>query len=384
MNRRIFPITLVVCLILYSLTVPCGKSQNEPFDFILIKQDGNVEPSFAPIQQLGNVYTLTENINKPIVVERGNITINGAGHWLQRSNNAPNITGIDSGVGINLTCSYVTVRNVYISNWNTGILGVYDNNEITNNYITRCYMGVKIYGNNYTVDWNYIANNQFKGIQLRANHTVISHNEIAGEQDGIDISYADHIIMENNMSNTGYDITGLGTGNVFIFRNNFFKTSPNRYLLPGVGAGDAIWESGGEGNYWKAYNGTDENGDGIGDTPYSIGQVFASGSRIWDVDYHPLMKPVTVQKPPEPSPTPNSTPTLAPPQQTPSPNLTPLPSPTVSPSATPTLLLTAPPTLSPSPTIPEYPAWIILPLAVVMALMTAIIVRGEKQKQSSG
>ncbi len=379
MNRRIFPVFVVVCLVIGILTTPSAKSQNLLLGFILIKQDGSVEPSSAPIQRVGNVYTITDNLNKPIVIERGQITIDGAGHRLDRNSNTPNVTSIDSGVGINLTCSNVTVRNIYISNWNTGILGVYDTNKITNTSITGCYNGVSVYGNDYDIEWNYIANNLFKGINLRANHTTISHNEIAGEQDGINISYSDHIITENNMSNVGYDITGTGIGGVVIYRNNFFKTNPNRYLF--VGSSTAVWDNGKEGNFWSRYNGTDANGDGIGDTPYSIGQFFtytttvgknASGSRIWGVDNYPLMNPVVVEESPPPPSTPSPTSTPTPPQATSSPNLTPLTSPPVSQSATPTILPTALQTSTPSPTIPEFPSWIMLILIFAATLLTIL------------
>jgi len=44
-----------------------------------------------------------------------------------------------------------------------------------------------------------------------------------------------------------------------------------------------IWDNRTVGNYWDDYNGTDANGDGIGDTPYVI-----STSKE---DRFPLMKP---------------------------------------------------------------------------------------------
>jgi len=42
-----------------------------------------------------------------------------------------------------------------------------------------------------------------------------------------------------------------------------------------------IWDNGTTGNYWSDYNGTDNDGDGIGDTPYIIGED--------NQDNHPLM-----------------------------------------------------------------------------------------------
>jgi nitrous oxidase accessory protein NosD len=40
----------------------------------------------------------------------------------------------------------------------------------------------------------------------------------------------------------------------------------------------------GPGNYWDDYNGSDENHDGIGDTPY---EIYGAGNQ----DLYPLMTP---------------------------------------------------------------------------------------------
>jgi hypothetical protein len=42
------------------------------------------------------------------------------------------------------------------------------------------------------------------------------------------------------------------------------------------------WDNGEEGNYWDNYNGTDANGDGVGDTPYLID--------VLNMDRYPLMQ----------------------------------------------------------------------------------------------
>jgi len=66
-----------------------------PQPAFVIRRDGSVDPSTAPIQRAGDVYTFTDDIvGYTIAVERDNVVIDGGGYTLQ---------GNASGNGIKLT-----------------------------------------------------------------------------------------------------------------------------------------------------------------------------------------------------------------------------------------------------------------------------------------
>jgi len=85
-----------------------------PVGTIYIRFDGSVDPGTAPIVRDGDVYTLTDNIDDSIVVERDSIAIDGAGYALQKLGGE---TGIDLSERRN-----VTIRNMAIQKFLVGIL----------------------------------------------------------------------------------------------------------------------------------------------------------------------------------------------------------------------------------------------------------------------
>jgi hypothetical protein len=111
------------------------------------------------------------------------------------------------------------------------------------------------------------------------------------------------------------------------------------------------WDNGVEGNYWSNYNGTDNNSDGIGDTPYLVD----SNAK----DNYPFMRPIdtlaiplptlpialSITIPPvEPSQSPAQNPSPSPSQ-----NPSPTPTPSSVPEPSPNLSLTEPPNQNSSP-----------------------------------
>lgn len=289
-KRKVLVLLLIFCSLLVSVTkVGIVKADTT----IYIKQSGDIE-STELIERDGDVYRFTGDINVPIIVERNNIVIDGNGYTLD---------GPRAGVAINLTTSNVTVKNIQIMDWNTGILGVYNNNTILDNAITGCNSGMKIYTKEYKIIGNYIANKDV-GILLGPGSelNIVSKNHIANNTFGLRlIGYASdsmNVIVEN--------IIAFNDEGIFvwwhrdrivqqIYRNNFIN---NVQQVSIVGASpifgkkaSSTWNNGSEDNYWSDYNGTDPDINGIGDTTYVIGDK--------DIDIYPLMGPVDVDVIPE-------------------------------------------------------------------------------------
>jgi hypothetical protein len=385
-GKFLFPYLMLASFLICFLSVQSAHSHGDSLGFIFIRPDGRIEPAQAPIQNIGGVYTFTGNIYDPIVLERDNIILNGAGYYLQGNGTGTPLTqvssgtgptiylvGRDNGIGINITCSNVIIMNIHIVNWVAGINGAYDNNTIAANFITNCQIGIKIFGANYTITGNYIGTNNER-VRLAASQTQIKRNNLTGNQVGLRINYSNHTITENNLSNVNDDIVGQWTGGVVVYHNNFLNGDTGRHLQFDTGhsgvSPNAVWDNGypSGGNYWPDNTGTDANDDGIGDTPYQVKSVYnypnipnMSVSSVVGIDNYPLMKPFAI---------PAYTPIL--PTSNPSPT-----NPTSTPTPTSLTLAIIP---TPSPSVPEFPLWAVLPILISS---TAFFIVAKKRKKQN-
>jgi len=128
---------------------------------IYIRADGLVEPSTAPIQNIGNYsYTFTSDINDSLVVERDNIMIDGADYTVQ---------GTGSGKGIDwMGRSNITIKNIKVTKFFYGFYFESSSNiTLSGNNIIDNYYGVAVgssWGNNLVC--NNIFNNTWDGLFL--------------------------------------------------------------------------------------------------------------------------------------------------------------------------------------------------------------------------
>jgi parallel beta-helix repeat protein len=258
-QRTALILSLILCFAVVSISeIGIVKAEST----IYIRADGTVEGTDKILRE-GDVYTLISDISGSIVVERSDVLLDGADYRLQGDGNQ---NGITLGISNN-----ITVKNLQLSSFNIGIVVMgSDNNKILENTITDNFRGLDLTASeNNTVSGNHIANN-IGGIALENMYNSIFGNIIANNSNfGIHLYAAGYNnIIGNNITNNGRGILVSICYNNVIHHNNFVNNTNHVETDDSNG----IWDNGEEGNYWDNYNGTDGNGNGIGDTPYIINE----------------------------------------------------------------------------------------------------------------
>jgi hypothetical protein len=164
--------------------------------------------------------------------------------------------------------SYHTIYNCEIYECDNGITFERDRNNVVNCNIYRCRKGLNIYDScNNIITSCTIENNSVAGCYIYPYAPMPSckQNKVIGN---IIINNKKGVYCEQDSKNN------------IIHHNNFYNSSQNHAVDYGT---NNIWDDGSQGNHWDDYTGEDNDGDGIGDTPYYI----LGGKK----DNYPLMNP---------------------------------------------------------------------------------------------
>ena len=184
------------------------------------------------------------------------------------------------------------------------------NNRIENNVIINSLIGVYLNRNseNNKIFYNQISNNENGIYGVKSSGNEIKYNNISTNN-----TYGIYLLTNSNENNisgniVSYNINGIRLKSVkynTIFRNKIsYNTQRGIYIC--CGATDNIifynsiiqnseqaydaynndWNNSNTGNYWSDYEGEDNDGNEIGDTPYDR---IIGGENI---DNFPLIRPV--------------------------------------------------------------------------------------------
>jgi parallel beta-helix repeat protein len=126
-------------------------------------------------------------------------------------------------------------------------------------------------GTGNTINSNDIFNNAF-GIEAESPSCIINENRLYNNGIGMSIDATGCTIQGNTLNNSiTYGIYAKASSNNNVVSNNSFTNLSGLFHAKEEGTNQ--WDNGTQGNYWDDYYGPDNDANGIGEVPYTIGGV---------------------------------------------------------------------------------------------------------------
>jgi parallel beta-helix repeat protein len=214
---------------------------------------------------------------------RGNMISNHITSGIRLSNASNNL--ISSNIFANNSCA-ISVVSFQVSLGKGNVIA--SNNFTKNDDAITVPCSMEIVGNVFEENNNAILLSGSSG-------STITRNTFTNNKNALYISAAsNNYIYLNNFLNNDHQVTDAGV-NASTQPTKASRTSVGSLQLaaahisgvnfiPPSPPSTNYWDNGTKGNYWSNYNGTDANGDGVGDTAYHLYEN--------NVDHYPLMNPV--------------------------------------------------------------------------------------------
>lgn len=222
--------------------------------------------------------TLIDGSYSGIVVNVTGNGVNVSGFTIQHSGNSWNIGGPPYAAGIFLSgasdCNLD--GNRIVSNRGIGVQAEYgaSNNVVAENIISNNGVGIAtLNASSNSFKGNIVTGNgRGFGLNVNSDFNVISENVITASEWVIAVHACHYNILTDNYIANGQIGIYLPDSSHNRVCHNYVVNNLQQASLEGFPSHFNYWDDGypSGGNYWSDYSGADGNGDGIGDTAYTI------------------------------------------------------------------------------------------------------------------
>jgi len=206
---------------------------------------------------------------------------NGIHLWNSRDNRIEGNEILNSRDGIYFSFADTTsVKGNHIHHVRYGLHYMYSNHNVfEDNLFERSVAGAALM---YSTDIHFLRNifarcrgfRSYGILYQSMEETLAEYNLVLDNSRGVFLNNSSSSTLRYNDfvdNDLAMQLNGDGIGNV-LSSNNFIHNLSD--LLLDVGSVDIEWTDADGGNYWSGYSGFDLDGDGIGDRPHTIQNVF--------------------------------------------------------------------------------------------------------------